>query len=438
MAKKKANRKKKGGKSGNGQITTVSGNGGYISDLAKQIGKHVFAAVKSATPPGTFANLGTAGGAYFGHPVAGRMLGSGISKLLGWGAYEVRANSLMGKNLDEGAQIPSFGNLTHSTRVRHREFIRDITAVGGTTFTNLSFPINAGLKTTFPWLAKVAAAFEQYRVHGMVFEFRSTCSDISAGGALGSVVMATDYDAADSAYNNKLHMENAQYSTSAKPSVSFVHCVECAPEASAQHRLHYVRSAAVGSNVDPRVYDLGIFQIATVGLPFSSGNIGELWVTYDVELFKPSITENVTLADHFNLGTGISTSAYLDTSGVAVAAASGSTLGGTINTSTYTFPANVGSGKYLLVYQVYGASTTLTNGMSYTLGGCSASSLFNQTGTDRPYFNVVSGAASDTQIIGICVTLTAFSATVLLTSGTLPGTRTGGDLTVLELPADIA
>jgi hypothetical protein len=435
MVKKKNKQSKARRPASQGQVAVVSGQGGYVTDLARQVGRHVFTEIKKATPPGTFQKLGTLGGAYFGHPIAGGLLGKGISKLLGWGAYEVRANSLMGKQLDEGPQVPSFGNMTHSTRVRHREFIGDITANGGLVFTNTSYPINAGLEASFPWLCQIARAYDQYRFHGIVYEFRSTFSDISTGGALGSVIMATDYDATDASFTSKLFMENAQYSTSAKPSQSFVHCVECDPQVSGnQSKLYYSRSGGIPSGTDARMFDLGNFQIATVGLPVSSGNIGELWVTYDVELIKPTMYGDLNVS-HFNLAANISTSAYFDTTAAFVYPSSGATTEGKIKTSTFYFPEALSSGKYVIQYSVYGASTTLTASLSPTLTNCSQFALFNQTGTDSFYTNVAGGAVSNHQILVFCVSISAPNATVAITGGTLPGTITGGDLVVTRLPS---
>lgn len=88
------------------------------------------------------------------HPVfgaaAGGSVGSGISKLLGFGDYKVTTNSLV--PLPMGAPVPSFGDISNATRVKHREYIADVTAVGGTAFTLTSYAINAALASTFPWL----------------------------------------------------------------------------------------------------------------------------------------------------------------------------------------------------------------------------------------------------------------------------------------------
>ena len=52
----------------------------------------------------------------------------------------------------------------------------------------------------------------------------------------------------------------------------------------------YVRPTLnVPSGSDRRLYDFGNFQIATIGLQGTSVNVGELWVTYEIELFKPKV-----------------------------------------------------------------------------------------------------------------------------------------------------
>jgi hypothetical protein len=137
----------------------------------------------------------------------------------------------------------------------------------------------------------VAARFQQYRFNGLIFEFKTLSSDITAGGALGAVVMSTNYDAVKRPFSNKLEMENSEYATSAKPSRSQIHVIECDP-AMTQSKLLYC--ADVGKDdsldIDPRFANLGNFQLATVGLPGSTGQVlGELWASYDVSLFKPDL-----------------------------------------------------------------------------------------------------------------------------------------------------
>jgi len=65
--------------------------------------------------------------------------------------------------------------------------------------------------------------------------------------------------------------------------------VECAPRETPIDKL-WVRSVEYSdyATVDPRLFDLGRFSIATIGMQAAS-TIGELWVSYDVEFFKPQL-----------------------------------------------------------------------------------------------------------------------------------------------------
>lgn len=256
--------------------------------------------LKANVPKGSIAKtLELAGGALgpWGAVAApvGKYIGNKISAITGFGDYTVHDNTLTTQSgvVPEGTQIPQFVNSDHSTRVSHREFIRDILVpTNPADFNNIAEQINPANSNLFPWLSTLAPSFSQYKVNGMVFEFRTMSSDITTGGALGTVVMATNYDSVDLPYPNKVVMENAQYSVSCKPSVSMIHAIECDPSMTAS-KLLYVRNGSSTLNVDKdaRFYDMGIFQVATKGLPGTTNQVlGELWVSYDVTLYKPEIS----------------------------------------------------------------------------------------------------------------------------------------------------
>ena len=147
----------------------------------------------------------------------GGALGNQVAKMTGFGDYAISYNSFM---MPEGSPVPSFGNMSQATIVRHREYIKDITGPSvGAAFTLYSFPINPGNPKTFPWLSQIAANYDQYALLGCVFEFKSTASDFFSGGTIGTgtIVLATDYDAADAPYSSKLEMENSQFCITTKP-----------------------------------------------------------------------------------------------------------------------------------------------------------------------------------------------------------------------------
>ena len=191
--------------------------------------------------------------------------------------------------------MPQFDSSKQTHIVAHREYIKDITtsSVAGA-FKNESFIINPGQAATFPWLSSIAENYEQYRVHGMIFQFVTTSADAlnSTNTALGTVIMATDYNAASPAYTNKQQMENSQYANSAKPSVSQMHGIECAPALTPVSQL-FTRSGALPSGQDSRWYDLAKFQLATTGFQAAGVVVGELWCTYLIEFMKPQIPATI-------------------------------------------------------------------------------------------------------------------------------------------------
>lgn len=237
------------------------------------------------------AALGGPGGAGVGGMI-GNAGGNFISKLMGHGDYAVtNAPQLQENNLvlANAAQMPQFGTGKVACKFVHREFLGDVyssTTPGAFKITD--FPINPGLDSTFPWLSGVVGAkFQQYRINGMSFEFRSMSGDAlnSTNTALGSVIMSTDYDSADNTFASKQEMENTEYGVSCKPSVNMMHGIECARAQTPVSEL-FIRAFDVPANKDIRLYDMGRFSIATVGCQAASVNLGELWVSYDIDCFK--------------------------------------------------------------------------------------------------------------------------------------------------------
>jgi hypothetical protein len=155
--------------------------------------------------------------------------------------------------------------------------------------------LNPGISSTFPWLSTIAQNYQEYKFHGLIFEFRSLITDFVTSGAPGVMVMATNYNADQVPYNSRIAMENSEYATSVKPTRDLIHGVECATGQTVLNQL-YVRTGSVPTGQDLRLYDLGLTQIATQGNPVQ--DIGEIWVSYCVEFFKPLLAAD--------LGAGIS------------------------------------------------------------------------------------------------------------------------------------
>lgn len=268
--------------------------------LAKKVG--------AVVPKGTFADLGgylgeaagTAVGGFTGKGAAGgkygknwgRDLGKNIAKLVGFGSYSVQRNSLAprGGQLFEGEQLPSFSG-DKTTRVRKVEYICDVLGDSSAWSDIITQPINPANSTLFPWLSRIATCWQKYRFHGLVFFFRSTSSDYTAGTALGAVVMATNYNVNDSPFTDKPTAEASEFCVSGKPSTDLLHPIECDPSLQVTPSL-YIRSGVDPSATeDDRLYDMGTFQVALSGTPSAANgaSLGELWCSYDVELIETFI-----------------------------------------------------------------------------------------------------------------------------------------------------
>ena len=247
---------------------------------------------KGDTP---YANVGRHLGSKFGLGEWGELLGHGIGRILGSGDYETGA--MVKQNvLANSTEVPEFASIGRTNVIAHREFLGDITTsatIGG--FLNRSFSVNPGNSGTFPWLSTIGENYEQYKIHGMVFYFKSTSGESvgSTNTALGTVIMASDYNVNAAPYANKSEMENSQYAQSAKASQSQAHGIECDVSDKPLNNYFVRTTEALDSGDSKKWYDFCNFQIATQGFQAANVTIGELWVTYVIEFFKPQVPRNL-------------------------------------------------------------------------------------------------------------------------------------------------
>lgn len=229
--------------------------------------------------------IGSSVGSIFG-PIGSRV-GEGaanfISHIMGQGDYKVNYNSLL-----TNSGPPSFSTNGDDVIIKHREFVVDLTST--TSFSNANYLINPGNASLFPWLSGLATNFEEYEFLGLIFEFKSTSGSAiaSTNNALGTVMMATDYNVENGNFTTKRAMETTEFSTSASTAESFLHPIECARNKNVLGIQYVTAATTVGAVTgDPRFYYQGNLQIATSGQQASSITIGEIWVSYQVKLAKP-------------------------------------------------------------------------------------------------------------------------------------------------------
>ncbi len=420
-AARRVNRRRRRNNNRNGIVVAPNNNNGQRQQIIKQPKPQIIYIKDKPKEKSLFDSLGG-------------LITKGLTTLIsGFGDYKVQGNSLMTGGMSPPAIVNSVDN--GGFIIRHREYLADIGA--SSPFSLNTYTINPGDPNTFPWLSTIAVNFEQYRVRGMLFEFKSLSSDAvlsaSTSSALGSIIMATQYDVLDYPFINKFEMENYQYANSSKPSLSFIHPIECARAQTSVSEL-YVRSGQhILNNSDARFYDLGKFNIASVGMQATSGVAGELWCSYEIELFKPKIGDVSTtygLYDHFTLA-GASDSAPIGTSSVRSVT---STLRGTINSAgtVYTFDSSTPHGNYLIQLTMTGGSVTI-GGTSTTFSACLG---LNRYSSNSVSFINASGASATTYLYTQYITVTGSPATITFASGTFPSSPVG-DLYILQVPTNL-
>lgn len=213
--------------------------------------------------------------------------------LQGLGAYNVakiRKNTLI---MSDPPSIKNSGKVEGGTVIRHREYLGQImSSDSANTFKIQSYPLNPAQSDSFPWLSSIAANFEEYTPNGVMYEFRSTCSDAIASStnlALGQIMLACQYDPLDAPFASDVEMLNYEFAQSCKVSESVCHFVECDPKQSPLTHL-YTRPGAPTGDSDLRFSDFGTFHIASTGLQGTEVALGQLWATYEFIFFKPKVS----------------------------------------------------------------------------------------------------------------------------------------------------
>jgi hypothetical protein len=249
-----------------------------IDRMARQLAPKLKPLIKQG-----FRTGGSALGNWIAPGIGGELgyqAGAGVSKILGFGDYKVKSNSL--------TNAPQFGKSPPSIRIRNREYVTDVST--STSFLAQNFTVNPGNSVLFPWLSGVAASYQQYKVNGMVVYYNSTSASAigSTNTALGAIMMSSNYDLAEAPYSSKQEVLSAYFSSSGPPSEDLVHAIECDPKQRPIDVLYIDHNGE--SEVDPALYNLCNFQMASTGAQEASVG-GEMWIAYDITLMKPKMRE---------------------------------------------------------------------------------------------------------------------------------------------------
>jgi len=249
-----------------GQVNQIMGKGGY---WGRRIGSYLGGLTGNSRMKGWAADLGDQMGDVVGAAIPyGNQLAGMAQHLSGNGDYQI------------GPQVATFSH-NDVQRVKHvsREYLG---AIAGSDFSQLSLRINAGDTQTFPRLSKIAAHYDQYQVNSLVFWYHSTSgeSTLSANTNIGEVVTCDLPDSTMMIPTTKSEMLETPGSKTAKPSLDLAHGIECK-----EVPVLFIRHGDA-NETNARDYDVGRFVLAVDGANAASTRIGELWVTYDIDLLR--------------------------------------------------------------------------------------------------------------------------------------------------------
>lgn len=353
-----------------------------------------------------------AAGASIGHG-----LGAQLSRWLGQGDYQVRSNSLVRQTA--AGTIPAMHQSGQSVIVRHKEFITEVS--GKTAFTvQRRLSINPGLASTFPWLSGVAAQYSEYSIKGMVYHYVPTSGNAvsSTNAALGTVMLQTSYRANESQPTSKVEMLNEYWSNEAKPSEAFVHPIECSPKEN-PFNVQYIRTGDVPSTDNVLLYDLGTTTLAVSGQQADDIVLGDLWVTYEIELRKPKLTD---LTGESAPGFAARSAANINTStplGSDIAELHDSLTGGGSVTSTAITLAKGNVGTFQLT-MAYSGVTAMTNS-SVAISGTGSSAVTTVYATSNFFSSITSGGGGAVGVYTFTVTNPNTTTVVTPAFSTLTG-----------------
>jgi len=309
------------------------------------------------------------------------------------------------------------------SRIVHRELIGSMT--GSTAFAVAqSVPLNPGMASFAPWLATQAQSWERYRFNKLRFcYYTRTGSNVP-----GSMMLAPDYDAADSAPVSEQVASSYEDVEEDAPWKDIC----CVLRPSALHALgptKFVRSGALAPNQDIKTYDAGTLYACTVDGVNVGGvgvNWGKLWVEYDVTLLTPTLNPagGGPLAA-LHLSGAVPTTANM--LGAAPVLGANGALFATVAGSVVSFSQ---AGRFLVAY----AATATTSVTVTSTPAASAGSSF------VPLLTL--GAAGVVSSEWPATTEVQFGIATMLVGGTLTWNNTvvlglAADLVIAQMPSNV-
>jgi len=258
--------------------------------------------------------------------------------------------------------------------------------------------------------------------------------------AIGSVMIQTSYRATETQPTSKVEMLNEYWAAEAATNEAFCHPIECDPKEN-PFNVQYIRNGALPGTENQLMYDLGRTFVATSGQPATGNIVGDLWVTYEVELKKPIVSSSVAAPVEYasiSITPPVTTTSWFGTS-VSQQKIVGS-LAVTVLNNTLTFPKGL-TGAYSIVVRIYATASfvAIDLGGAATFTGCTETSLYPNTAAGASgYFRntMTAGGSSMTTgfyVVGVTILDPQLAPTVVFPSVSWTGTPTAVDISVSPL-----
>lgn len=393
-----------------------------------------------------------------------RLIGAATDKaigMIGGGLYGGMGEYVDNALIEGGMptmQIQAQNDETDNITFSCYEFVKPIYAPnipsGSSSFAATRLEVNPGLSSFAPKLAALAANYQEYEIHQMVFHYETKINESQVNnGITGDLYLVFNYDPVTDPFDNEQDVMQTSGHVKGKITENLRAGVECDPS-KIKDTEYFIRTAPVPLGRDADEYDHGALIIASNNIPsnFSNLAIGDLYVYYNVTLrqFKPGVSKlNNQSRDLFVDPCSVSTSEpqvfnqNLNTDKTCLVAQQ-SNIGGQVSSPglaqlTYTFPADV-NGYYRLMLNIEGTSLTRT-GTTITSTG-TISQLATMYGTGAPgdtpnsmqdYFNTVKNICIADFKVRSAVGSTNNSITFQFTGGAGTGTVTQWSLEVVEM-----
>jgi hypothetical protein len=318
---------------------------------------------------------------------------------------------------------PRFRMNNGRTIIAHSEYVQQVS--GSTSLSVSSIPLNPGLSATFTWLASIAASYDKYRWRKLSFHFVPA----AATSAKGRITLAHSSDALQTSPTTPQQLfaitPNDEGAVWSEVAIS----IPCRGGAKDEYFVRSLAQIVFSTGVaallqtDRKTYDSGVLFMAT-NLCADTSVIGELYVSYEIELFDPTSNTGPLSGELYSTSSSL-TNFFPATATSAV----GTPL--LINSGTANQFICLAPGSYVVTIHMVGTVITAGPSLSVIFGGFLFSTpriSINSAGTEVIYVSLLT-VSVDTNIaycqIAISVTATTITTTRVFFGAAVQGMVAG-------------